>query len=303
MKKTLLASAALAAALALAACGERNEVVEDGPVEAASAESGIGSNPASNAVQDATSQAVGTVSAATAAANPGVAAGAMAVSDMYEINAARVALERSQNAQVKQYAQRMIDHHTQMSNELKAAVGQSGEQITLPTALDERRQGLVDNLRQAPANNFDDVYANQQVAAHQEAVTLAEGYASNGGNAALKAHAAKGLPMIRQHLEQARAQNIDLPSPTQLDGRRQEMVRQLRSAAPAELDARYIEHQVEAHENTLNLMRDFAQNGDNAALKDWARRTAPVIENHLQMARAMDRTDQRPAAGGARPSD
>jgi putative membrane protein len=106
---------------------------------------------------------------------------------------------------VKQFAQRMIDHHTQMSNELKTAVGQSGAQITLPTQLDERRQGMVDNLKQAPANNFDDVYANQQVAAHTEAVELVETYANNGDNAALKAHATKGLPMIRQHLEQARA--------------------------------------------------------------------------------------------------
>jgi putative membrane protein len=204
MKRLLVCSAALVTALTLAACGDR-QGSDSGAVEEASSESGIGSNPASNAAQDAASQAVGAASALAAGNTTEGFATAAAVSDMYEIQAARVALEKSQNARVKQFAQRMIDHHTQMSTELKAAVGQAGAQITLPTQLDERRQGLVDNLKQAPANNFDDVYANQQVAAHTEAVELVETYANNGDNAALKAHAAKGLPMIRQHLEQARA--------------------------------------------------------------------------------------------------
>ena len=51
MKRTLMISGAFAAALALPACGEKNEVVEDGPVENASAQSGVGSNPVSNAAQ------------------------------------------------------------------------------------------------------------------------------------------------------------------------------------------------------------------------------------------------------------
>ena len=203
MKRMLACSAALAAALALAACGDR-EGSDQGAIEEASSASGIGSNPAVNAAQDAAGAAVGAAAGLTAAATPESAASAMAVSDMYEIQAARVALEKSQNAQVKAFAQRMIDHHTTMSNELKAAVAGSGETITLPTQLDERRQGMVDNLKQAPAAGFDGVYVNQQVAAHTEALQLAETYAGNGGNAALKAHAAKGVPTIRQHLEQAR---------------------------------------------------------------------------------------------------
>ena len=198
-----LVLAAAATTLALTACGQ-------GETPAADVEAGSG-GPAASA--DAALPPATTAQGFLARA---------ALTDMYEVQAGQAVLERTRNADVRRFAEMMVQDHTRTTNEAQAA---------------------------------------------------------------------------------ARAQNISLTAPSQLDGRRPEMVRQLRSASPAELDARYVEQQVEAHENTLNLMRDFAQNGDNAALKDWARRTAPVIENHLQMARAMDRTDPRPAAGGARPSD
>ena len=204
MKRTLMISGAFAAALALTACGEKNEVVEDGPVENASAESGVGSNPASNMAQDAASAAVGTVSAVTAGrTTPGFVGGA-ANGDMYEIESSKLALQKATNPQLKQYAQRMIDEHTKTSADLKAAAG-SVEGVVIPTKMDERRQGMVDNLRQAPANGFDAVYIAQQTASHQENVELHQTYADAGDNPALKALAAKHLPMITQHLQQIRA--------------------------------------------------------------------------------------------------
>jgi putative membrane protein len=204
MKRSLLISGAFAALFAVAACGEKAEVVEDGPVENASAESGVGSNPVSNAAQDAASAAVGAASAVTAGRTTAGFVGGAANGDMFEIESSRIAAEKAQNPQVKQFAQRMIEEHTKSSADLKAAVQGAGD-VTIPAAMDERRQGMVDNLRQAPAANFDQVYIGQQIAAHQENVELHQTYAENGDNAALKALAAKHLPMIQQHLQQARA--------------------------------------------------------------------------------------------------
>ena len=204
MKRTLLVSGAFAAMLAVAACGEKNEVVEDGPVENASAQSGVGSNPASNMAQDAASGAVGAVSAVTAGrTTPGFVGGA-ANGDMYEIESSKLALQKAKNPELKKYAQRMIDEHTKTSADLKAAAKGAGD-VVIPTAMDERRQGMVDNLRQAPADGFDQVYIGQQTASHTENVELHQTYAENGDNPALKALAAKHLPMITQHLQQIRA--------------------------------------------------------------------------------------------------
>lgn len=203
MKRTLMISAAMCGALALAACGERAEPVEDGPIENASSASGVGSNPASNAAQDAASGVVGAASAATLGRTTGGFVGGAAISDMYEIAAGNLAQERSKNADVKALGKMLVDEHTKMSAELKTAATGVAD-ATLPSAMDERRQGMVDNLRQAPADQFDRVFLSQQVAAHQEALTLAQTYAENGENAALKAHAAKGAPMIQKHLDRAR---------------------------------------------------------------------------------------------------
>ena len=204
MKRTLMLSGAFAAVLTLAACGEKNEVVEDGAVENASAESGVGSNPASNMAQDAASGAVGAVSAVTAGRTTAGFVGGAANGDMYEIASSQLALQKAQSPELKKFAQRMIDEHTMTSAEMKKVVG-SMPDVTIPTAMDERRQGMVDNLKQAPANNFDQVYIAQQTASHQENVELHQTYAENGDNPALKALAAKHLPMITQHLQQIRA--------------------------------------------------------------------------------------------------
>src|SRR5690606_25434306 len=81
------------------------------------------SPPAVDAAQDAVSAPVGQVSAQTMGANmvsayvPGAAMG-----DMYEIQAADIALERSTNARVKELAQMIKTDHTAASNALKAIV-------------------------------------------------------------------------------------------------------------------------------------------------------------------------------------
>lgn len=189
MKRAYLICAAAVSALTLAACQRQ----EESPGQA---------EPV-NAAQDAVGAAVGSMSAATLGANTleGYVSNA-AEGDMYEVQAAQIAQQKAQSADVKALAKTIETDHTMAMNEMKPLITAAGQ--TPPTELDERRKGMLDNLRAASGADFDEVYIDQQVAAHQEAVTLHEGYANNGDNAGLKAHAAKVLPKIRAHLEQAR---------------------------------------------------------------------------------------------------
>ncbi|MFN3514402.1 MAG: DUF4142 domain-containing protein [Phenylobacterium sp.] len=183
-----LALFAAAAALSLAACGQNNNPGQSEPV---------------NTVQDATSAAVGQTSAATLGANTlGGYVSNAAIGDMYEIEAGRMAQERAQNADVKAFGQMLVTDHTATSNEMKPLAAAAGE--TAPTEMDERRKGLLDNLRAASAADFDRVFLDQQVAAHQEAITLHRGYADKGEDAQLKAFAGRTVPKLEQHLERAR---------------------------------------------------------------------------------------------------
>ena len=201
MKRTLALTAAALAALTLAACnqqGGEDEVAE------ASAESGVGSNPASNMAQDAAGAAVGAASAATLGRTTAGYVSNAAEADMYEIQAAEIAMEKSKNAEIKKLATMIKTDHTKAAAEMKTAVGSGGGDVQMPTKLDERRQGMIDNLKQAPADGFDKVYLMQQEAAHEEALTLHRTYADAGDVASLKAHAAKSAPIIEKHLEMVR---------------------------------------------------------------------------------------------------
>ncbi|MFN3353695.1 MAG: DUF4142 domain-containing protein [Brevundimonas sp.] len=186
---TRLLLAASASALLLAACGDND--ANQNPVDA---------------VQDAASAPVGQTSAATMGANSVEAYVAnAAMADMYEIQAAEIALERTQNAQIRELAQMIVTDHTQASQRMQQLAPQAAEGVQIPTELDQRRQGLIDNLRSASAQAFDGVYIDQQVAAHQEAVTLHEGFSDNTDAPQLAEHARTVLPKIQAHLQQAQA--------------------------------------------------------------------------------------------------
>ena len=164
-----------------------------------------GGEKAVDKAQDAVSAPVGQTSAATMGANLVSAyAPSAAMGDMYEIQAADIALERAKRADVKALASMIKTDHTAVSTALKTAVTAAAPDIVLPTELDQRRKGLLDNLRTAGVNDFDKVYIDQQVAAHEEAVTLNRGFADNSDAPALAAHARTVLPKIEAHLQKAR---------------------------------------------------------------------------------------------------
>lgn len=164
-----------------------------------------GGEKAVDKAQDAVSAPVGQTSAATMGANLVSAyAPSAAMGDMYEIQAADIALERAKRADVKALAKMIKTDHTAASTALKTAVATAAPDIAIPTDLDQRRKGLLDNLRSAGVNDFDKVYIDQQVAAHEEAVTLHRGFADNSDAPALAAHARTVLPKIEAHLQKAR---------------------------------------------------------------------------------------------------
>lgn len=126
-----------------------------------------------------------------------------ALSDMYEIESSRIALERSQVQAVKDFAQMMIDAHTATTSELMPLA--SAAMIAPPTALDNDHMGKLDELRKASVADFDDKYIDQQTDAHENALNLLNDFAQNGKDAGLQAFAAKTAPAVQAHLDQVKA--------------------------------------------------------------------------------------------------
>ena len=161
---------------------------------------------AMSAVEDATAGLVGRISAEMTTTTKGFVTAA-AISDMYEVAAGKVAVERARSSAVKDFARRMVDAHSKTTATLKGILASHKVDVTPPTQVDNRRQGMLDNLRGASAADFDNRYITQQIAAHKEAETLFDGYAKDGDNKAIRDFAAATVKDIRMHL--ADAQKLD----------------------------------------------------------------------------------------------
>jgi putative membrane protein len=125
-------------------------------------------------------------------------------SDMFEIEAAKIAETRATNPQVKAFAKEMITAHTASSAALGKAITESGQALTPPAALNDDMAGKIKDLNKADAKDFDKTYVDGQVDAHQSALNLLQRYAEDGDVPAIKAFAAATAPKVQKHLDMAK---------------------------------------------------------------------------------------------------
>lgn len=175
-----------AATLALAACGSKTDTtianVNDTTVD----------NMAMS-VND-TAAMTGTPSTAdfvTKAAN----------SDMYEVEAGKLAKTMATDAALRKFGGDMVDAHTATTAGLKAAIAKEDPGVKPPAAMDGEHQAMIDALKTAKGADFDTLYRSQQADAHGKALELMKGYAVGGDNAALKAFAADTAPKVQMHID------------------------------------------------------------------------------------------------------
>lgn len=192
MKNVLIAGAASLALLA--ACNQSDDTA------------GQNASEAVNATQDAAAGVVGQTSAATLGANTvdGFVTN-LAIGNMYEIEAARIAQTKASNADVKALASMILEDHTAAGEKLQSTASSAAPDVALPTMLDQRRKGMIDNLNAAPPDDFDKVYLDQQVAAHNETLALLNGFSDNSDAPALATLAREMIPTITTHRDRAQA--------------------------------------------------------------------------------------------------
>ncbi|MFO1243392.1 MAG: DUF4142 domain-containing protein [Rickettsiales bacterium] len=70
--------------------------------------------------------------------------------------------------------------------------------------------------------------------------------------------------------------------PNSLDPKHQEQLNKLKSLKGEAFDSTYVEAQVQAHEEAVNLFRTYSNKGDQADLKTFATKTLPTLEKHQE---------------------
>jgi len=113
-----------------------------------------------------------------------------------EVAAANLALTKAQRADVKAFAQKMVDDHTAANKELADIATKMG--VALPA-----KKPAEHGLDSKSGADFDAAYLKQQVSDHEKAEKLFE-KAAKAHDEDIRAFAAKTLPTIREHLAEAR---------------------------------------------------------------------------------------------------
>ncbi len=141
---------------------------------------------------------------------PGKAADFMvkaASGGMMEVELGKIAQSKALDPRVKNFGAMMIKDHTQANAEMKMVA--DGKSVTLPASLGEEHRKHVDELQKKSGAEFDKAYISMMVDDHKNDISEFED-ATKLDDADVKALAQKTLPVLRTHLDSAKAINSAL---------------------------------------------------------------------------------------------
>lgn len=120
---------------------------------------------------------------------------------MAEVELAKLAQQKAQNAEVKSFAQMMVADHSKANDELKALAAKRN--VVLPTDMGSHKSTL-DDLSKLSGAEFDKAYVEAMVDDHEEDVEMFESKTTSS-DADIKAFTNKTLPTLKKHLEAIKA--------------------------------------------------------------------------------------------------
>jgi putative membrane protein len=126
-----------------------------------------------------------------------------------EVQTAQMAQQKTSNADVKAFAEKLAADHTASNNELKA-LGDS-KKVSLGSDASLTAKGKSKLLDTKSGADFDKAFIDHMVSDHQKDIAAFEKEASEAKDAALKALVEKTLPTLKSHLAAAQSiqQKID----------------------------------------------------------------------------------------------
>jgi putative membrane protein len=131
-----------------------------------------------------------------------------------EIEQARLAQQKSNNEQVRQFAAMMIEQHTQ-ARQKQSALSSREETSPLSERLTTQSQATLETLKSKQGTEFDQAYIQSQIVAHQQVLeAIRNELRPNAQNPELQQYLQQLEPQVAQHLEHARHAEQSLQSST-----------------------------------------------------------------------------------------
>jgi putative membrane protein len=126
---------------------------------------------------------------------------------MLEVELGRLASTKAMNAEVKDFAARLVTDHTKANAELTEIAGNKSLMLPTQEQVKAKHQGMIGKLEKLEGAAFDREYMAAMVKDHDKDVALFEKQAKSGRDPALQAFAEKTLPTLREHQKMAKQLN------------------------------------------------------------------------------------------------
>jgi putative membrane protein len=120
---------------------------------------------------------------------------------MAEVQIAQLTLQKSSNDQVKQFAQRMIDDHNKLNEQMKPVADQLG--VKAPDQISKNDRKTIAKLQGLSGSAYDQAYIKDMVRDHKQDLSQFQTEASSGQDQTVKDAANQGSKVIAQHLQMA----------------------------------------------------------------------------------------------------
>jgi putative membrane protein len=117
-----------------------------------------------------------------------------------EIEQGKIAQQKGQSQDVKEFAQMMVHDHSVANEKLKSIA--SGKGINLPNSPSVGQTAAIGKLNLLSGDSLDKSYIKGMVKDHQEDIAAFEKEAANGRDPDARAFAATTLLTLRMHLSQ-----------------------------------------------------------------------------------------------------
>jgi len=198
--------AAIACMAALAACGG-GDSAENGGMAGDSATSAV-SAPTPDVPQAAPPPGTGAQAPVAGEMSDANIAAVASASNQDEIQTSQVALQKGENAGVKAYAQRMVDAHTRMEQEMMRLLQSKGitpQDNAQSTQMKQAAQSAVQAMQAMSGRQLDSMYVAHQIQSHQTTMTALETMLiPNARDPQMKAMLEAARPAVSEHLVEAR---------------------------------------------------------------------------------------------------
>jgi putative membrane protein len=133
---------------------------------------------------------------------------------MAEVQLGQLTLQKSNNDQVKQFAQRMIDDHTKLAEQMKPVAQQLG--VSEPDGISKKDKSTIAKLQGLSGPAYDQAYIKDMIKDHKQDLSEFQTEASSGQDQTVKDAANQGSKVIAQHLQMiqqiAKDQNVNMAS-------------------------------------------------------------------------------------------